>query len=596
MVGKYTTGGQNHDGVTYSGKLGANKYNNGTEFSIWWRGSVVSSVSVTGSFNGFTKTAMTRITSGANQDVWWVFVPGVGAGEEYKFVGRKGSVDVTVADPWARYNRYSSGNSVVVNQSTYSWQTTSWTRPAWSKYIIYELHVKDFTSAASSGVNASIRGKYLGITNKLTYLTNLGVTAIELMPVSEFPDAGYSWGYNTSLFLSLESGYATAPSSGQVGVDEFKALVDTCHKYGVAVIIDMVFNHTANNDNWLWQVDEIAYFDYNNNGVVEAQTGGADSTPWGNRLCTWKDNVKRLGKDTIEYFMNTLKVDGFRFDATHTYFMDHGFIRDVKSYATAIDPNVYFVYENLPNESDLKTYGAQWADGYHDVGMNALCGWSGANANTMSSHIFYNNSEGWAGSPVEALNYVESHDEDTLGRQFGFAGFDDGKKRARTRLAAVMLGTSLGNPMLWMGQEFLRAREGQNINELALDWSLATTYSDVLSYYQGIFKLRRDNPALRQPTDAYFVWRYTPWDSGHDANVVGYSLTSPTGGDKKFVVVLNFDLGSSKSVWVGFPEDGTWKKVASESQVNPAGIENLTVSGGGATVTVGANSGVIYMK
>ena len=581
---------------TYSGELGANKYSDGVEFSIHWRSAVVSAVYVTGTFNNWTLTPMTRITSGENTDVWWVFDNTATDGDEYKFVGVKSGVNTTVADPYAKYNRYSSGNSVVCDQ-TYAWTDGTWQRPGWDYYIVYELHTKDFTSADST-VPAAHKGKYLGIVDKLTYLTNLGVTAIHIMPPSEFPDAGYSWGYNTSLFMSVESGYAQNPGTGQEGLDEFKQMVNACHQYGIAVILDMVFNHTANNDNWLWQIDSVLWFDYNNNGVVEAQPGGADSTPWGNKLATWKAEVKRLGKDTIEYFMNVCHIDGFRFDATHTWFMDHGFIRDLKSYAMAIDPKVYFVYENLPNEADLKTWGAQWADGYHDMGNDALCGFNGANANSMTKYIFYGKDDGWAGSPVETLNYVESHDEDTLAYKFGFAGFDAGTKKARSRLAIVMLATSLGNPMIWMGQEFLRSREGQNINELALDWSLYTANNDLYQYYAGVLKLRKMNPALRQATEGYFAFQYKPWEAGKDTMVVGYSLGSPTPTDDIFVVVLNFDRYNSKTVWVGFPENGTWKKVVSESAVDPNGIsgQDISVTTLGANISVGANSGVIYMK
>jgi len=216
----------------------------------------------------------------------------------------------------------------------------------------------------------------------------------------------------------------------------------------------------------------------------------------------------------------------------------------------------------------------------------------------MTKYIFYGKDDGWAGSPVEAMNYVESHDEDTLARLFGFAGFDEGTKKARTRLAIVMLATSLGTPMIWMGQEFLRNREGQNINELALNWAGYTTYNDIYQYYAGILKLRKMNPALRQPTDAYFTFQYKPWEAGKDNMVVGYSLSSPTPTDDIFVVLLNFDRYNSKTVWVGFPENGTWKKVASESQVNPNGIagQDLNVTANGANITVGSSSGVIYMK
>ena len=564
---------------SYSGKQGAHLYQNGVEFSIWWRNAVVGEVWVTGDFNGWTKTSLTRISGGENDDIWWAFIESAGVGDEYRFIGKKSGVDVVVADPFSQYNRYSGGNSVVVDHTAYEWQTDSsdWSRPGWEYYIMYEMHVKDFTSSATD-VTPAYRGKYLGTIEKLDYLTNLGITAIELMPINEFPDAGYSWGYNTALYLAVESGYAVNPSAGQGGVDEFKALVDACHAHGIAVILDVVFNHTANNDNWLWEVDNVAYFD--------------GETPWGNRLNTWHPQVIRMGKQTIEMFMEEYRIDGFRFDASHTDYMNHDFLKELKTFASSIDPNVYFVYENLPNQDSLKFWGAQWAAEYRHRGADLLRGKGGIDMTYFAQHIYYTKDHGWSGSPVETVNYLESHDEDTLAYLFNLDGYNTGTQKAKTRLGAVMLATSLGNPMLWMGQEFLRAREGQNIDELPLDWSLLTSNGDVYDYYAGVFRLRKNHPALRHPNEDSLVWRYTPWDG--DNNVIAYSRVSPDNpSDKKFVIVLNNNF-YDVNVWVGFPEDGTWTKVVTEGAVDQTGTIN--VSGGGYTVNVGSNSGIIFMK
>ena len=576
-----STTGDVHDGVTYSGKLGANVYANGVEFSIWWRSDVVSSVSVAGTFNSFSSNAtpMTRISSGDNVNVWWVFVPNAKAGDEYKYAGMKvGESSCTmVADPYSQYNRYSNGYSVVVDH-TYAWTDSSWQRPGWSYYAIYELHVKDFTSADTS-VTSVNRGRYLGVKEKMAYLQNLGVTAIELMPISEFPDAGYSWGYNTSLYFAPESGYAVNPSVGQEGVDQLKALVDAAHAHGIAVVVDMVFNHTANNDNWLWMIDNEAYF----NG----------STPWGNRLNTEHSVVQRLGKDCIEMYMNKYHIDGFRFDATGNGYISYTFLHELKNHAVSIDPNVYFVYENLPNNSDLKTWGGQWSDSYHDKGINLICDWDSMTASGFTTQIYYSADEGWASSPVEALNYLESHDEDTLAYLMNLAGLSTESMKWRTRQASVLLATSLGVPMIWMGQEFLRSREGQNTDEMSLDWTLKSTYSDIHDYYAGVFRLRRDNPALRPSDASGFAWQYRPWESGADNNVVAWSMVTGNSADKKFVVVFNFN-DSTRTVNVGFPEDGTWTKVITETGIDGTGT--ITASGNSASIEIMGNSGVIFMK
>jgi len=354
-----------------------------------------------------------------------------------------------------------------------------------------------------------------------------------------------------------------------LGVDEFKAMVNAAHNHGIAVVVDMVFNHTANNDNWLWVVDNEAYF--------------SGSTPWGNRLNTANPIVHRYGNDTLEMYMKKYHVDGFRFDATGNGWLDHGFLKEAKTYCSAIDPNVYFVYEQLPNYSGLKTWGAQWADGYHDVGINAICGWDGANAQSMMSRIYYNKDDGWAASPVESLNYFESHDEDTLAYLMSVNGWDLGKKKARSRLAAVTLVGSLGNPMIWMGQEFLRAREGQDTAEHPLEWNVYQANQDLYNYYAGVFSLRRDNPALRSNDETKFEWIHS------EADLVAWVRHAPSAGDKEFVVAVNYSQWSSHSF--SLPA-GNWKEVATEGTI----YSEATAPVKSGTVSVGANSGVIFMK
>lgn len=585
-------GGNTHPG-TYSGKLGAHVYSDGVEFSVWWRPSLVDQVYVKGDFNGWSDTAtpMTRITSGTDQDIWWVFVPGANAGDEYRLVGKKGSTYTTVIDPASRYNRYDGGNSVVVNQDAFTWTDSGWSRPAWKDYIIYELHVKDF-SEANAGHNPPFStthsGKYLGVKDGLTYLTNLGITAIELMPPSEFGDAGYSWGYNTALFFAVESGYATVPNSGQLGVDEMKDLINTCHQYGVAVIFDMVFNHTGGS-NPFWAIDKVAYFDWDGDGVVEANgpptDSGDDKTPWGNHFNTKHPAVVRYGKEVLEYFMNDFHVDGFRFDASHTDFIAHSFLQSMKSHCMSIDPNVFFVYENLPNQNDLKTWGGQWNDGYHDTAVSVYRG--AGNATWMKWHI--DGIPDWAGSYVEKVNYVESHDEDTLGYHAfrqppNGVNFSVGTAKARSRLMAVMLYTSLGIPMQFMGQESLTDKEGQNTLDSAFMWG---SYTDLTPYYAGVINLRKNHPALKSGNISTM---YDP--NGGDPDVFAYQRWAS--GDNTFVIVLNFNQYSSKTVTIAFPSDGTWTKVITEGSVNQTGTIN--VSGGSASITIGANSGIIFMK
>ncbi|MEN2997729.1 MAG: alpha-amylase family glycosyl hydrolase [Brevinematia bacterium] len=567
------------------------------------------SVSIAGSFNGWNKDAnpMQKIltTEGA---VWTTSLPlSTVYGKEYKYV-----IDgnAWVADPYSKYvssDGYGGFNTVLRTNSQISW--VQFTPPSQSELIIYELHVESFT-ANDPTVSQNNRGKFLGILEKTNYLLSLGVNAIEIMPihVQEFY-SGYTWGYNPVLFMAIHSDYGTP--------DEFKTMVNELHKVGIAVIVDVVFNHTGNQNNYLWTIDKTYYFDFDGDGVIE--NPGDDSTPWGNKFALWKPMALKLVYDTLEYYLKEFNVDGFRIDGT--YAMEGGnpyknartyLINQVISPLRQKYPNKIWIAEQLPNHSDFKGTGiAQWGQVFHDK-MKAMLrrgdfeGERYDNVGRVGRMIYYDKDGGTFASPVEVVNYFESHDENSVYTELvTYSGLSVTDATNASKAGAIVLFTSMGIPMLMAGQEFVRPRIGQNTSKANgdIDWSWLISNTNIFNYYSGLIELRKNHPALRitDPDPAskgWFKWG-NEWNSAnfnwsaskHIVYALNYNGNVP-GETNRFVVAVNF---STNGVTIyPFFETGEWKIV-----VDPTNSRGTTTTNITSTTTsweLPPVSGYIFMK
>ncbi len=260
-----------------------------------------------------------------DKQYWWATAT-VSAGQNYKYL-----LDDTtwVSDPYARaYDESDNFNSLIMDSSTYSWNDGGWAKPARSKLVIYEMHIKDFTrndSDATSGAN------YLGVIDKIQYLQDLGVNAVELMPIQEWSGGWYSWGYNNSGYFAPESSLSSDISDGSA-YDEFKQLVDALHQAGIAVILDVVYNHTSNDQNLLWMIDSDLYF--------------SGSTPWGNRFALELPATSKFVYDNMKYWMDEFHIDGFRLDSTENIDINAAINVVDKLYTEGYSDN-YYIFEEF---------------------------------------------------------------------------------------------------------------------------------------------------------------------------------------------------------------------------------------------------------
>lgn len=532
-----------------------------------------SSVSIAGSFNGWSKNANPMQKILTSEGAVWTTSLSLSTvyNKEYRYV-----IDgpVWVADPYSKYvtpNPFDEFNTLIRTNSLISW--VPFTPPHLSLLVIYELHVESFT-ANDPSVPPSKRGKFLGILEKTNYLLSLGVNAIEIMPihVQEFY-SGYTWGYNPTLLMGIHSDYGTP--------DEFKTMVNELHKVGIAVIVDVVFNHMGNRNNYLWLIDNKYYFDFDGDGRVEKP--GDDSTPWGNKFALWKPVAKKLVYDTLEYYLKEFNVDGFRIDGT--YAMEGGnpyknarttLINEIINPLRQKYPNRIWIAEQLPNHIDFRGTGiAQWGQVFHDK-MKAMLrrgnfeGERYDNVDRVGRMIYYDRDSNLFASPLEVVNYFESHDENSVYTELvTYSGLTVTDATNASKVGAIVLFTSMGIPMIMAGQEFVRPRIGQNTHKTNgdIDWSWLVTNTNIFEYYSGLINLRKNHPALRMtdPNPAsrgWFKWgnEWNPanfvWGSSkHIVYSLNYNGEVP-GETKKFVVVANF--ATTNVTVYPFFEDGEW--------------------------------------
>ncbi len=590
-------GGSNPYPGTYSGRKGAWLYSDGVEFSTFWRTVAADKVYVTGDFCSWTLKPLTNI----GNNIWVGFVPGVQSGANYKFVGIKGTVTNWIQDIYGAYTHGDLGNSIVVDHSEFTWQDGSWSRPAWDTYALYEVNVNEFT-ASDTTITASKRGTYLGAAEKMSYLQTLGITCIELMPIAEFGGNAPGWGYDTAIFTSPESSYGTTPFVGYQTINEFKTLVNEAHKHGIAVVLDVVFNHTGGS-NPFWSMDRLLYFDWNNDGLVQANPGQPDNSPWGNHFCNWKTEVQNYSKEVLEYWITEYHVDGFRYDAANTDYIVDNFINNMKSYLEPKYPNLITFVESLPPQNAHKTKGPQWNLPYYKNAREVLKGVGTVDqANpggydnygfSMMANIdvsYLDTAWGYSTSAWHVLNYMDSHDEKSVAAYLINAGLSSSVSW-KSRLAIATLIASKGFPMIYGGQEFGNDRDTPDeglpgrTDLRPLNWSTYTANkTSIYDYYAGMLNLRKNHASLRNLNNrANLIY-------GATDNCVGYRFEKS--GDSTFVIFLNFG-GDKNSFSLNSLGSGTWKLIAGPDTFYGEG--STTTKTQWDTITLNGSSALVFM-
>jgi 1,4-alpha-glucan branching enzyme len=501
-------------------------------------------------------TNVALVSEGAS-GVWSVDVDKVVTNQEYKY-----RINGTTykQDPRARKQISSTGNSIVYNPTNFSWAGDTFTGVPINDAVVYELNIGTFNDTGGGP------GTFITATNRLPYLKQLGISAVEVMPINEFP-GDYSWGYNPSDIFGVESAFG--------GPDGFKAFVKACHQQGIAVFLDVLHNHYGGNDLDLWQYD-LSYVSSggtNYGGIYFYQVPGHCCTQWGGpRPNFGTQQVRNFIQDNFRMWLDEYRVDGFRWDSPGTMlYSDAGFISDAQTLIQQISSMIHTSYTgkiNIGEDQDWLSgtsgFDSTWYNGssfqYNIVGQLTPASDASRNMNTISAAI--NEGDGGWGNVL----FTETHDSagDLNGGQRLPVYIDGGNPtslfaRKRSTLGAVLALTSPGIPMILQGQEMLTTTQFGADEAEALVWSRTNTYSGIVSLYTDLIRLRRNLDSRSSGLKGANIDTIFLADNNSNNNVVAYRRWSTGSVGDDVVVVANFANTSWTNYNVsGFPKTGVW--------------------------------------
>ncbi|MGH7230893.1 MAG: alpha amylase C-terminal domain-containing protein, partial [Nitrospiraceae bacterium] len=551
---------------------------------------------------------------------------------------------------------YPACNCIVRRPDGYSWRVTDFRPPAFNNLVIYELHIGTFFAIDQGGHDRrGMRGgQYLDVLDRVVHLRDLGVNAIELLPIHEFASP-ISRGYDGVDLFSPEMDYAESspaelahyltkvnklfrdrgareldPSEIRTSVNQLKILIDVCHLYGLAVLFDVVYNHAGGavkgQTSGLWFFDEMPGPNPNDSlYFMDKEHAG------GPVFAFWNEDVQGFLINNARFFIQEYKVDGLRYDQV-TVIDEHGgwfFAQKLAEKAREVDTRKPHIsefwlgerFKGVRRPPDGLGFDANWHDGLRDV-IRRMIGQAagGVSAPVHLDELAGTLRHGPFNFPFrwQVVEYIESHDvvdvehgdrQPRIPRLADFTNAHSWYATSRSRVAAGLLLTAPGIPMLFMGQEFLEDKfwtdnDAFHPGHLIYWEGLETnkTMKDYFQFMKELVWLRRRHPALRgESIKVFYV---------HEVDRIIAFHRWIEGFGRDVVIVCSLNESTFWSYDVGFPQPGQWLEVFNsdvyENWVNPstAGNGGSIIAGGpgrhglpsSATIVIPANSIVVFAK
>ena len=527
---------------------------------------------VVGDFNNWTLSndEQSQMFRDDAAGCWWITFTGLDPAKEYAFqyyVGNTGKDPIRVADPYARKvldpnnDKYISPSTYPENltypegaigmvsvfkiqEEEYHWKVTDFEKPSLDNLVIYELLLRDFTES----------GDIKGAMAKLDYLQSLGVNAIELMPVQEF-DGNDSWGYNPAFFFAMDKAYGTDRM--------YKEFIDECHSRGIAVILDVVYNH-ATGDNpfakmwWDASADKTTannpYFN------VDAPHPYSVFHDFNHE----SELVRTFVKRNLQFLLDEYNIDGFRFDLTKGFTQRSStestasnydasriaILKDYNQTIKAVDPDVYVILEHFADsreETELSNDGMMVWRNNNDLFKRSAKGFQ-----TDFSPVYYGSSD----RPVNSLvSYMESHDEERtayvqLSEASTYIKNNLGVRMSLLSANAAFFFTVPGPKMVWqfgeLGYDFSINENGRlGRKPIKWDYLLVPERKELHDTYSTLINLRMEHGELFNATSTL------SWSDGR------YLTLSSFGKAKNVMVIANF-TDKTTGGGVSFPQTGVW--------------------------------------
>ena len=506
--------------------------------------------------------------------------------------------------------------------------------------VIYELHIRDMSIDPNSGIDN--KGKFLGLTEQntatpqgvmtgISHLKKMGITHVHILPSFDFfsvdemkndTERGYNWGYDPHLYNVPEGSYATDAADGATRVREYKQMVKALHDAGIGVILDVVYNHTGRTEESVFNrlVPEY-YYRHNEDGSF------SDAAGCGNETASERPMVRNFILNSVKYWANEYRLDGFRFDLMG--------IHDIET--------MNMVTEELQKiRPEIFVYGEGWTAGSsplpdslralkaHVPQLDAVAAFSDEIRDGIKGHVFTHDAKAfisgepnltesikfgvvggtqhpqidykavnytdfaWAPQPTQCIVYASCHDNHTIWDRL-INSIPDASEEQRENMQQLALGivlTAQGVPFLHAGSEFCRTKQGEENSYKSpdsinlMDWNRAAEFSETVDFVKDMIALRKNHSAFRMGTTDAIQKNLVFSDFERD-NLVAYQIDGTAVSDswQKIFVVYN---GNPQSETVKLPE-GKWQLVVKGSEVEEKGFGGMkegkiTVPGSGMVV------------
>lgn len=546
---------------THTG-MGAIPYEEGTAFRVW--APFASAVYVAGDFNNWSTTA--NPLASENNGYWSVDFPGAEEKQKYRYVIESPFTSGVWwrTDPYCKHVLDNEGANGVIVKDQFDWGSNIFDMSPWNELVIYELHVASFNRTDKNS------GNFSSIIDKLGILKDLGINAIELMPIFGFPGE-YSLGYNPAFPFDIESNYGEPR--------DFKNFVKKAHEFGIAIILDVVYNHFGEKeldyslrrfDGWKQNDGDGIYF-YNDTRV---------QTSFGPRPDYGRSEVRQYIRDNALMWLEEYQIDGLRFDSTVNIRNIYG-----KNNEPGNDiPEGWSLMQWINNEINSKM---PWKitiaeDLQNNEWINRNTGAGGAGFDSQWGSFFYYSIFETVVAPSDSARnmysirdailqrfetdawkrviYSENHDEVAeinrkvrLPEAIWRGNADSWFARKRSTLAAALVFTSPGIPMIFQGQEFLEW--GNWSDSGTLDWSKKEKFSGIWDLYQSLIRLRRN---WYNNTRGLHGQHVNVHHVNNNDKLIAFHRWDNGGPGDDVVVIVNMSDRFYDRYSLGFPRGGTW--------------------------------------
>ena len=571
--------------------------NSGTHFRLWSPESNAVRVLIYDTDRNTTAIDTIEMVK-AEQGTWKTSVPEKLYGKFYTFqINHKDKWLDETPGVWAKAVGTNGRRAAIIDFSTTNpagWENDKGPEiSSITDVIIYEMHHRDFSIHPSSGIVN--KGKFIALTEQGTrtvfgdktgidHLKELGITHVHILPSydynsvdeSQLASNKYNWGYDPYNYNAPEGSYSTNPANPATRILEMKQMIKALHDAGIGVIMDVVYNHTANNDDSNFSLTAPGYYyRYRQDGSY------SDASGCGNETASEREQMRNYIVNSVKYWAEEYHIDGFRFDLMAIH--DTETMTKVAKTLKEVNPRI-FVYgegwtcgdsplpverralkENVAKMEGIAVFSDDLRDAVKGHYSNATDrGFAtgkpgneetvkiGIVASTAHPQVDYskgNNSKfAYATAPTQIINYVSCHDDFSLTDKLhvSMKGASEDEMMRAARLAQTIVFTSQGTPFMFAGEEIFRDKKGihntynkpDSVN--AIDWTFKHKNAEQFNYYCELTKLRKAHPAFRMTT-AEQIAKHIIFDKITKDNLISYSITDNANGDSLKEIKLIFN-------------------------------------------------------